>query len=59
MITEFTGGDMSILPKLMETGSFNSPDNKWEQKQGIANPFIERALETYFDALNYNPFQEG
>ena len=59
MITEFTGGDMSILPKLMETGSFNSPDNKWEQKQAIANQFIERALETYFDALSYNPFEEG
>ncbi len=59
MIIEFTDGDMTMLPKLMETGSFSSPDNKWEQKQTIANQFIGLALETYFDALGYNPFEEG
>ncbi len=59
MIIEFTGGDMSILPKLMEAESINSPDNEWEQKQTIAKRFIEPALDAYLTALNYNPFEEG
>lgn len=59
MLMEFTGGDMSILPKLMEAESFNSPDNEWEEKQTIAKRFIEPALDAYLTALNHNPFEEG
>ena len=58
MIIEFTGGDMSILPKLIEAGSHNGPDNEWAQKQAIAHRFIEPALGAYFTALGYNPFEE-
>lgn len=59
MLMEFTGGDMSMLSKLMETGNFNGPDKEWKQKQAIANPFIESALGAYFTALGYDPLQEG
>ena len=58
MIIEFTNGDMSMLPKLMETGNFDGPGNEWKQKQVIANAFIEPALEVYFTTLGYNPLEE-
>ena len=58
MILEFTGGDMSMLPKLMEAENFNGPDNERNQKQAIANAFIEPALGAYFTALGYNPMEE-
>jgi len=57
MVMEFTDGDISMLPKLMETRNFDSPDNEWKQKQEIANAFIEPALEAYFTKLGLNPFE--
>ncbi|MHB8063891.1 MAG: MerR family DNA-binding protein, partial [Ruminiclostridium sp.] len=59
MVMEFTGGDISMLSKLMETKNFNGPDNEWKQKQAIANAFIEPALGVYFTTLGYNPLEEG
>jgi DNA-binding transcriptional MerR regulator len=59
MVMEFTGGDMSMLSKLMETENLNGPDNEWKQRQAIANTFIEPALGAYFTTLGYNPFEEG
>ncbi len=59
MLMDFTGGDMSMLPKLMETENLNGPDNEWKQKQAIASAFIEPALGAYFTALGYNPLEEG
>lgn len=59
MLMEFTGGDMSMLSILMETGNYNGPDNEWKEKQAIANAFIESALGTYFTTLGYNPLGEG
>ncbi|HBB28667.1 MAG TPA: MerR family transcriptional regulator [Clostridiales bacterium] len=59
VLMEFTGGDMSMLSKLMETENFNGPDNEWKQKQAIANAFIEPALGSYFTTLGYNPLEEG
>lgn len=58
MLMEFTGGDMSMLSKLMETENIDSPDNEWKQKQAIANAFIEPALGVYFTTLGYNPLGE-
>ena len=43
MVMEFTGGDMSMLSKLIETENINGPDNEWKQKQAIAYAFIEPA----------------
>ncbi len=59
MLMEFTGGDMNMLSKLMETENFNGPDDEWKQKQAIANSFIEPALGAYFTSLGYNPLEEG
>lgn len=59
MLMEFTGGDISILPVLMEMKNINGPDNEWAQKQAIANAFIEPALGAYFTTLGYNPLEEG
>lgn len=59
LVIEFTNGDMSILPKLMEFGNFNDTDNEWEQKQAIVNAYLEPALERYFSQIGINPFEEG
>ncbi|WP_040195641.1 MerR family transcriptional regulator [Candidatus Soleaferrea massiliensis] len=59
MIMEFTSGDMSLLPKLMEIGSFAGVDNEWKQKQLLAITYIEPALDVYLSRLGINPFEEG
>ena len=59
MVTEFTGGDTSLLPKLMEIGQFKGADNAWQQKQALVNRYIEPALGAYFSRLGINPFEEG
>ncbi len=33
LITEFTGGDMSMLPKSMEVGHIDTAANAWEERQ--------------------------
>lgn len=58
LITEFTGGDAALLPKLMEIGQSNGFDQEWKRKQTAANAFIEPALGAYFSSLGINPFQE-
>lgn len=49
LVMEFTGGDLSMLPKLME---FNKTKDEWSEemkkKQLIADEFMEKALEIYF-----------
>ena len=59
MLMEFTGGDISMLSKLMETENISGPDNEWNQKQAVFKTFIEPALGAYFTALDYNPLEEG
>jgi len=59
MIMEFTNGDMSMLPKLMEIGNNNNLDDKLKQKQELANTYIGLVLDVYFTKMNYNPFEEG
>ena len=58
LITEFTDGDMSMLPKLMEIGTFDNASNEWEEKQKTVNAYLETALEIYFSRLGINPFEE-
>lgn len=58
MLMEFTGGDLSMLPKLMEAGNIDGPDNEWKEQQAIATAFIEPALGVYFTNLGLNPFEE-
>lgn len=58
MVMEFTGGDMSMLSKLIETKNIDGPNKEWKLKQENANAFIEPALGAYFTALGYNPLEE-
>lgn len=59
MITQFTGDDMGMLPKLIELGQFEAADRKWKEKQSLANVYVEQALGVYFSRMNINPFEEG
>lgn len=59
MIMEFTGGDMSMLPKLMEIGDIDVITNEWEEKQKKVNEYLEPALQVYFSRLSVDPFKEA
>lgn len=59
MITEFTSGDMSMLPKLIELGQFEGTDTQWREKQLLANGYVEQALGAYFSRMGVDPFAEG
>lgn len=58
LIMEFTNGDMSMLPKLMEIGNIGTATNAWEERQKIINDYLEPALQVYFSRLGTNPFEE-
>ena len=58
LIMEFTNGDMSMLPKLMEIGNIDTATNAWEERQKIVNNYLEPALQVYFSKLGVNPFKE-
>ncbi len=58
LITEFTNGDMSMLPKLMEVGNIDTAANVWEERQKIVNDYLEPALQVYFSKSGINPFGE-
>ncbi len=59
LIMEFTEGDMSLLPLLMEFNEKNDEfDKEWKERQELSNTFIEPALGFYFDSLGYNPFED-
>lgn len=58
LIMEFTNGDMSMLPKLMEVGNIGTATNAWEERQKIINDYLEPALQVYFSRLGVNPFEE-
>ena len=58
LIMEFTNGDMSMLPKLMEIGNIDTAANAWEERQKIVNDYLEPALQVYFSKLGVNPFED-
>ena len=58
LIMEFTNGDMSMLPKLMEVGNIDTATNAWEERQKIVNDYVSPALQVYFSRLGINPFEE-
>lgn len=58
LITEFTNGDMSMLPKLMEVGNIDTATKAWEERQKIVNDYLDPALQVYFSRLGTNPFEE-
>ena len=55
---EFTGGDVSMIPKLVEIGNIDHAANEWEEKQKIVNDYLESALQVYFSRLGDNPLGE-
>jgi DNA-binding transcriptional MerR regulator len=57
MVTEFTGGDMSMMPEL-ERFADNTEDwdEEWQARWAAAQSFIEQALGAYFMSIGYNPF---
>lgn len=59
MIMEFTEGDMSMLPKLMERATVGAPNDAAQQKQALANAYISPALDVYLTDLGVDPFEEG
>ena len=60
MVTEFTGGDTEMLPKLIELGGFEGEDSgQWAKRQAIVNEYMGPALEIYFQRLGINPFGGG
>lgn len=58
LIMEFTNGNISMLPKLMEIGNIDTATNDWEERQKIVNDYLEPALQVYFSRLGVNPFEE-
>jgi len=59
MIEEFSGGDLSMIPKMMELGDkLMEYDNDWARRIEESQEFIAPALESYFAKLNYNPFEQ-
>lgn len=58
LIMEFTNGDMSMLPKLMEVGNIGIATNAWEEKQKIVNDYLGPAFQVYFSRLGTNPLEE-
>ncbi len=53
LITEFTGGDVSMLSQLMNFGNAQADNDM----QNILNAFIEPALNVYFGNSGINPFE--
>lgn len=58
LIMEFTNGDKSMLPKLIEIGKFNEANSGWENKLAVVNSYMEPALELYFNKSGIHPFEE-
>lgn len=58
LIMEFTNGDMSMLPKLMEVGNIDMATNSWEERQKIVNDYVGPTLEIYFKRIGINPFEK-
>lgn len=57
LINEFTGGDMTLLPKLMELGD-KDRDSDWGKRQARISDYIQPALGIYLASLGVNPFGE-
>ncbi len=55
-VMEFTDGNMSMLPKLMNLANVQTVDSEHSNMQNALNVFIEPALEAYFSNSGINPF---
>ncbi|MBD5132140.1 MAG: MerR family transcriptional regulator [Clostridiales bacterium] len=57
LITEFTDGDMSMLPQLMNLGKTQASDGGFNNIQSTLKGFIEPALGAYFNNSGIDPFE--
>lgn len=58
MVMEFTGGDMGLLPQLSEFAAKSDDwDETWKEKWAAAGPFIQEALDIYFNTMGFHPFK--
>lgn len=57
LITEFTDGDMSMLPQLMNLANARAEDSGCRKMQNLINGFIEPALGAYFGNSGVSPFE--
>ncbi len=58
LITEFTDGDMSMLPQLINLANIQANDSEYRNVQNALNGFIEPALGVYFSNSGYpSPFE--
>ena len=57
LILEFTGGDATMLPTLMQIGENDEVNQERRQKHAKAKAFIEPALGAYFLDAGIHPFQ--
>ena len=60
LVTEATGGDTSLLPKMMQ---FAKEKDSWaseslRDKWSAAEPYLAKMLEAYFAKTGVNPFEE-
>ena len=58
MILEFTGGDMTLLPRLLEVETAMRKENIGIPSQEVTKAFIEPALEAMFELVDYDPLEE-
>ncbi|MDE6585087.1 MAG: MerR family transcriptional regulator [Clostridia bacterium] len=57
LITEFTDGDMGMLPQLLNLSNTQANDSGYSNMQSVLSTFIEPALEAYFNTEGINPFE--
>jgi len=58
MVIEAVGGDMGMLPRMIEAGK-HKEDPIFHEKLMYANQFTGPALSSYFRKIGYNPFEEN
>ena len=58
LVMDFTGGDMTMLPKLMEIGNSEGLDAGMDHRQNPVNAYLQPALEIYFEKKGIQPFGE-
>lgn len=56
IVTEFTGGDMSLLSQLLEIAKPEEANEDWAEKLTLIQSYIQPALEAYFKRAGTNPF---
>ena len=56
MVSEFTNGDLSMLPKLVEAAKLDGDSTGYKERLASVNRYLAPALEMYFSKRGINPF---